>query len=616
MIFLKHSNTFKMLERLIQARANGKISDAAYKSAQKWLTDQELLLFRDQVATLIREEQFDELEDAFYTMIPFGTGGRRGTCGVGPNRINTRTIGESAQGLAAYISQFGVAAKQRGVVIAYDTRNNSKQFAEYSAQVLCGNGITTYLFREFRSTPELSFAVRELGTIAGIVISASHNPPSDNGFKVYWEDGGQVVPPHDRAIIAEVNKVNTLQMKDLQEAERQGLFSYVSNEIDQHYIAQVAALSLIPNRSVRLVYSPLHGTGQTSILPVLRLTGFQDLHLVEAQMAPDGNFPNVHDHFPNPELPAASEMAMELAQQVDADVGFTSDPDADRLGVFCKHVDPEGQAQWMLLNGNQVGVLLTDFIGKKLKDQGQLPEKGVVVKTMVTTDMVSEIARDYGLLTVDDLLVGFKYIAEVIRNLPPDQQFIFGAEESLGYLRGDFVRDKDAATAALLLAEMAAELKSQKRSLYDHLNSLYRKYGYFLEMLKNVYVSGAEGTARVARMMEGLRAQPPLSLAGKRVIEVIDRQAGAAIAPETRKTLRPIGGTKGNVLVFVLSEDRHTRVTIRPSGTEPKIKYYGAIRKDVSLDLSFQEFEQLKAETRDALQSYVESLATEAEKRG
>lgn len=605
-----------MIEQLTRAYTDGKISDAAYKSAQKWLTDQEFLPFRDQVATLIREEQFGELEDAFYTMIPFGTGGRRGTCGVGTNRINTRTIGESAQGLAAYISQFGAAAKQRGVVIAYDTRNNSKQFAEYSAQVLCGNGITTYLFREFRSTPELSFAVRELGTIAGIVISASHNPPSDNGFKVYWEDGGQVVPPHDHAIIAEVNKVRVLHIKDLQEAEQQGLFSYVSDEIDQQYIVQVAALSLIPNRSVRLVYSPLHGTGQTSILPVLRHAGFQDLRLVEAQMAPDGNFPNVHDHFPNPELPAASELAMALAQQVDADLGFTSDPDADRLGVFCKHLDPEGQAQWILLNGNQVGALLTDFIGKKLKDQGQLPEKGVVVKTMVTTDMVSEIARDYGLLTVDDLLVGFKYIAEVIRNLPPDQQFVFGAEESLGYLCGDFVRDKDAATAALLLAEMTAELKSQKRSLCDHLNSLYRKYGYFLETLKNVYVSGAEGTARVARMMEGLRTQPPLSLAGKRVIEVIDRQAGAAIAPETRKTLRPIEGAKGKVLVFVLSEDRHTRVTIRPSGTEPKIKYYGAIRKDVSLDLSFQEFEQFKAETYDALQSYVESLAAEADKRG
>ena len=605
-----------MIARLTHIHTDGKISDAAYENAKKWLTHPEFQSFREQLATLIRAEQWAELEDAFYTMIPFGTGGRRGTCGVGPNRINTRTIGESAQGLAAYIGQFGEAAKQRGVVIAYDTRNNSREFAAYTAQVLTGNGVRTSLFRECRSTPELSFTVRERGAMAGVVISASHNPPGDNGFKVYWEDGGQVVPPHDTAIIAEVNKVVSLHVKDLQDAEREGLFAYLSDEIDARYIAQVAGLSLSSHRNVRIVYSPLHGTGQTSILPVLRQAGFQDLHLVEAQMAPDGNFPNVRDHFPNPELPATSEMAMELAKQVDADIGFTSDPDADRLGVFCQESVADGHRQWSLLNGNQVGALLTDFILRKLKEQGKLPEKGVVVKTMVTTDMASAIAKDYGMLTVDDLLVGFKYIAEVIRNLPEDQHFVFGAEESLGYLHGTFVRDKDAATAALTIAEMAAELKAQKRTLFDHLKKLYRKYGYFWETLKNVYVSGAEGTARVARMMEGLRTQPPLTLGGKQVIEVIDRQAGVAIAPETGKTLRQVAGAQGNVLVFILSEDRHTRVTIRPSGTEPKIKYYGAIRKDASFDMSDQDLEDLKAETQEKLHTYVESLAAEAEKRG
>jgi phosphomannomutase len=349
---------------------------------------------------------------------------------------------------------------------------------------------------------------------------------------------------------------------------------------------------------------------------VLRQAGFQDLHLVEAQMTPDGNFPQVPENFPNPELPAASEMAMALAKEVNADLGMTSDPDADRLGVFCKHNSSEEGDQWSLLTGNQVGVLLAEFILRKLKEQEKLPEKGVVVKTMVTTDLASEIAQDYGMLTVDDLLVGFKYIAEVIRNLPEDQQFVFGTEESLGYLHGTFVRDKDAATAALTIAEMTAELKAQKRTLVDHLNNLYRKYGYYWESLKNVYVSGAEGTARVARMMEGLRSHPPLKLGGRQVIEVIDRQTGAAIAPETGKTLRQVEGAKGNVLVFVLSEDRHTRVTIRPSGTEPKIKYYGAIRKDASFDMSEQELEQLKAETREKLKTYVESLVAEAEKRG
>jgi phosphomannomutase len=295
---------------------------------------------------------------------------------------------------------------------------------------------------------------------------------------------------------------------------------------------------------------------------------------------------------------------------------MTSDPDADRLGVFCKHTDESGTSEWILLNGNQVGALLTDFILTKLQAQGTLPEKGVVVKTLVTSDLVSAIAKQFGMLTVDDLLVGFKYIGEVIRNLPEDRQFLFGAEESLGYLRGTFARDKDAATAAITVAEMAAELKAQGRSLYDRLNVLYGKYGFFGELLKSVYVSGAEGTARVARMMEGLRSQPPLSLAGKRVIEVIDRQSGKAIAPETGKTLREIDGTRGNVLVFILSEDGHTRVTIRPSGTEPKIKYYGAIRKEASLDLSTQELEELKSATMEQLESYMEDLVAESEKRG
>ena len=603
-------------ERLQQAKSGAKLSSAAYDNVKKWLTNDEYLDYRTDIEQLIRAERFVELEDCFYSMIPFGTGGRRGTCGIGPNRINTRTIGESAQGLAAYITGFGEEARKRGVVIAYDTRLTSKEFADFTAKVLTGNRIKTYLFEDFRSTPELSFAVRTLGTMAGVVISASHNPPSDNGFKVYWEDGGQIVAPHDSAIIERVNQVTTLSLMELDDAREQGLLHFVGEEIDRQYIQAVSKLSLSPNRDIKIVYSPLHGTGQTSVLPILRQAGFEQLHLVEEEMIPDGNFPHVPDNFPNPELPAASEAAMDLARELDADIGMTSDPDADRLGVFCKHTDENDMSEWILLNGNQVGALLTDFILTKLREKGQLPEQGVVVKTLVTTDLASAIAKHFGMLTVDDLLVGFKYIAEVIRKLPEDQQFLFGTEESLGYLRGTFVRDKDAATAAITLSEMAAELKAQGRSLYDRLNVLYGKYGFFGELLRSVYVTGAEGTARVARMMEGLRSQPPISLAGKRVIEVIDRQSGKAIAPETGKTLRKIEGTKGNVLVFVLSEDGHTRVTIRPSGTEPKIKYYGAIRKDASLDLSIQDLEALKSAAMESLESYMADLVGEAEKRG
>ncbi|MBD3309423.1 phospho-sugar mutase [candidate division KSB3 bacterium] len=605
-----------IVEKLTQAHTQGLLSKAAYTNAKKWLTHPEYQDYQGQIVGLVQDENFPELEDSFYTIIPFGTGGRRGTSGVGPNRINTRTIGESAQGLATYIGQFGESAKQRGVVIAYDTRNNSQKFAGYTAQVLTGNGIKTYLFQEFRATPELSFAVRKLGTMAGVVISASHNPPSDNGFKVYWDDGGQVVAPHDQAIIAEVNAVTTLNLMDLDTAQQQGLFEYVGPDIDTQYIQAVVDLSLTGNRNVKIVYSPLHGTGQTSILPVLRTAGFEDIYLVDAQMAPDGNFPHVKNHFPNPELSDTCEMAMSLAKEVDADLGLTSDPDADRLGVFCKHQDDQGNVHWLLLNGNQVGALLTDFILNTLNEQGNLPPKGVIVKTLVTTDLAERIAQEFGMVTVSDLLVGFKFIAEVIRNLPQDQEFIFGLEESLGYLRGTFTRDKDAATAAITLAEMAAELKEQGQSLYDRLNFLYRKYGYFQETLKNVYVSGAEGTARVARMMAELRAQPPQQLAGKRVSEVIDRQEGVVIAPETGKVIREVTGTKGNVLVFVLSEDGHTRVTIRPSGTEPKIKYYGAMRKEASLGMSHDELEDLKSTTRQTLETYVNSLVDEAEKRG
>jgi len=604
---------------LAQANKEGKISETACNNVKKWLTSTEYHDYQEEIVALVNTGNFTELEDNFHTIIPFGTGGRRGTCGIGPNRINTRTIGESAQGLAAYISQFGEDAKKRGVAIAYDTRNTSEEFAEFTAKVLAGNGIKTYLFKEFRTTPELSFAVRELGTVAGVVISASHNPPSDNGFKVYWEDGGQIVAPHDKAIIQEVNKVTTLNLMELDEAEKQKLFEYVGKEVDEKYIQNVLDLALTSDRNVKIVYSPLHGTGQTSIIPVLQKAGFQDLHFVEQQMSPDGDFPFVKDNFPNPEILAASEMAITLAKEIDADVGMTSDPDADRLGVFSKFTDEDGNAQWIKLNGNQVGVLLVDFILSKLKQQGKLPKKGVVVKTMVTTDLASIIARDFGMLTVDNLLVGFKFIAEVIRNLPPDQEFIFGVEESLGYLRGTFVRDKDAATAAISVAELAADLKAQGKSLYDRLNEIYKQYGYFLETLKNVYVSGAEGVARVARMMEGLRSQPPQELAGACVIEVIDRLTGTAIAPETGNVIREVEGTRGNVLVFVLSEDGHTRVTIRPSGTEPKVKYYGAIsaiRRDTSSGISDEELKQLKDKAHEALTSYVNSLAAEAEKRG
>ena len=545
------------------------LSQTAQENVTTWLTNAKYAEYKPELEKLIAKEDWKTLEDSFFMTIPFGTGGRRGKVGVGSNRINKATIGESAQGLCDYIvAQFGESAKQSGIVIAHDTRTTSREFAEYIANIIAANGFTTYLFDSFRATPELSFAVRYLKTIAGIVISASHNPPQDNGFKAYWTDGAQIIPPHDKGIIEAVEKVQSLP------AIKNNLESVqiVGKEVDDAYIAAIAKESLSESRSASIVYSPLHGTGTTSAKKILEHVGFSHLTIVEEQATPDGTFPNLPNNIPNPEVPSASEMLIEYAKRLSADIGISTDPDADRLGVVAQDTD----GAYKLLTGNQIAALATYYVANK-------GAKGFVVRTIVTTDLLDAIAQDFNLPIYNNILVGFKYVAQLIREKQDEgnKTFLIGGEESYGLLKGSYCRDKDAAVAALLLCELTSELKDQGKSLMWQLNELYKKYGVFTETLSNIQYPGADGFANMQRIMKQLRENPPKDIAGTPITAVIDREKFE-------------GTEKGNVLIFELSDDHHTRLTIRPSGTEPKIKIYTQLHMPVSQEISDKELEQAK----------------------
>jgi len=569
---------------------NGDVSDEAYANITRWLEEEQYADFRDDIHEMIHAKDFAELNDCFYTIIPFGTGGRRGPSGPGPNRMNLRTVGESAQGLADYIQDHGDEGKRRGVAIAHDTRLNSRQFAEETARVLAGNGIKAFLFEGYRSTPELSFAVRHLNAMAGVVISASHNPPRDNGFKAYWEDGGQIVPPHDKNIIAKVMEVTDIASMPLDEARDKGLFEEIGRDVDAAYLQRVVGVLLTDARDVKVMYSPLHGTGTTNITPALSAAGFDQVQLVEEQTAPDGNFPNVPDHFPNPELPAALEMVMAKAKAAECDLAMASDPDADRLGGAI----PGPDGSMVRLNGNQIGALITEFILSEKQKAGTLPKRGIVVRTLVTSPLISEIARAYGVETEENLLVGFKYIGELIEKMDPDMEFLFGSEESHGYLAGTFVRDKDASIAAVLMAELAANLKREGKTVYGQLNQIFRTYGCYAETLKNLYLAGQEGSRQITHIMATLRDDPPTAIGGHDVAEMIDRQSGKILQVPGKADVGEVDGAKGDVLVFRLTEGGE--VTVRPSGTEPKAKFYVTVNRAVPESASDDELERQKAD--------------------
>ncbi len=528
--------------------------------------------FREEIATLIANQDENELTDRFYKDLEFGTGGLRGVLGAGSNRMNTYTIRKATQGLADYIiSVSGSGAKQPEVAIAYDSRIKSDEFSKEAASVLAGNGIKVHLYSELRPVPMLSFAVRQLGATAGIVITASHNPPEYNGYKVYWSDGCQIISPHDQGIIDRVNALKDLskvKLIDFHKGLEQGLIQMIPDSLEQIYFDKVDAL--LPgvvdyNKEFGVVFTPLHGAGNFPIREMLKRRGFTRVHIVASQEKADGNFPTVTS--PNPEEPSALKIAQESAGPNDQLI-IGTDPDADRLGVMVKH-----QGEWHKINGNQIGQLLLDYFLQKQSEKDAIPDDAVFVTTIVTSGLGELIAKKYGVRTIETL-TGFKYIGSIIREIETDNsgQFIFGTEESHGYLLGDFVRDKDGVMAATLFSEMCAELAHEGKTALDQLDIIHQEHGYHIDSLVNKVIKGITGAQKIRDIMSFLRSHPPEAIAGVKVATVKDYQEQTIFDRKSGKISGQTEQPASNVLAFYM--DDGSRITARPSGTEPKIKFY------------------------------------------
>ena len=561
----------------------------------QWCTDE---YFDEATKTELKALKGDEkeIEDRFYRQLEFGTGGLRGVIGAGTNRMNIYTVRQATQGLANYVlSQNG---QDRGVAIAYDSRIMSPEFAMEAALCLNANGIKTYRFTSLRPTPELSFAVRELGCIAGIVLTASHNPREYNGYKVYWEDGGQITPPHDKNILAEVAKVTSFEQvktMSLEAAKNAGLFQEIGEEIDDKYMVELKKQSIHPEvikemaKDFTIVYTPLHGTGNLPVRRVLKELGFEKVYVVKEQELPDGNFPTVA--YPNPESPKAFEMALALAKEVDADIVLATDPDADRLGVYCKDTK---NGEYVSFTGNMSGMLIAEYILKERIATGTMPENPALVETIVTTDMAKVIATDYNVKLIE-VLTGFKYIGEQIRWFEEQNtyNYVFGLEESYGCLAGTYARDKDACVAVMMLCEVASWYKKQNMTLWDAMVAMYEKYGYFKEGLETMTLKGMDGAAQIQEMMNNARNNPPTELAGLQVLAVRDYKADSRKDMVTGE-ITSTGLPSSNVLYYEL--ENNSWCCIRPSGTEPKIKFYFGVKGD-----SLEDSEYKLASLRNAL---------------
>jgi phosphoglucomutase len=544
------------------------VSDAAYNNIQSWLTEPKYELYRSELLHHIESQEWQFLEDSFFKIIEFGTGGRRGTTGIGSNRINKVTIGESAQALCSYALKFDADAASKGVAIAYDTRISSEELSKFTAEVCAANGFKVYIFESFRSTPELSFAVRHLGCAIGIVISASHNPPADNGFKPYWSDGGQLVSPHDKGVLSEAASIDRIKTMSFDEGISTGKITTTGSEVDEAYVAAAVKEVEGKSRDVSIVYSPLHGAGSTNTLPILREAGFNNIETVDSQMVPDGNFPTIENGKANPEEPGANDLAVAAMMASGADIAVTNDPDADRIGVMVNH-----QGSPVYLNGNQSAVLATEYVLRKKYEKGELTPKHYIAKTIVTTDMLCALADTYNVRTYGNMLIGFKYIGALIHAKEnTDEIFVIGGEESYGLLKGTYTRDKDGAIGAVPLAEYAAELKSQGKTLIDRLFELYKEHGVYAEQLTTAYCLGAKGFEQMKETMVRLRQSPPSDVNGEKVTAVLDYAAlikkNVATGEETS-----IDCLSGDVVVLEFGDERR-RVTVRPSGTEPKLKFY------------------------------------------
>ncbi|QEH36826.1 Phosphoglucomutase [Aquisphaera giovannonii] len=588
-----------------QAEASQQLSPPAASAIRRWLTESPFAQYRPRLLEDIEAKRWKTLDDAFFAVLEFGTGGRRGVMyPVGTNVLNARTMAESARGLADYVTGRKGEGSPRSCVIARDSRHNSPEFADLCARVLAAAGFTVYLFPEARSTPLLSFAVRHLKCDAGIMITASHNPPSDNGFKCYAATGGQVIPPDDAGIIGCVKEVSDGEIPEmpLDRAKAEGKLVLVGAEVDEAYIASVVGESVGNARDISIVYTPLHGVGETSVAAALATAGFKRVNILASQRTPDGDFPNVPNHVANPENPSALEAAIAEAKATGADLVLASDPDADRIGVGLP-ATADKAGPWVTLDGNQIGVLIAAFVMKEMEARGKLRSDHYLVTTLVSTQMTAAIGKREGIKTEDDLLVGFKWIGERIDREGP-AGFLFGFEESHGYLKGTYARDKDAAVASLLFAELAATVKDRNQTVLEYLDDLYVDVGHYGEHLINKTYKGREGVEQIKALMAAFRSGPPKSVGGAEVTEVYDYQAHEIRALKGTAAARPLPHPSGDLLIFHTSVPG-VRFAARPSGTEPKIKFYLFARSEVKGPGKLAE---AKAETRTRLDHMVRDI--------
>ena len=572
---------------------------ACEAKAQEWLSSSVYDAdTQAEVRRMLENSDKTDLVECFYQNLEFGTGGLRGIMGVGTNRMNIYTVGAATQGLSNYLNKNFKDLEQIAVVIGHDCRNNSRLFAEVSANIFAANGIKVYLFDDMRPTPEMSFAIRQLGCQSGIILTASHNPKEYNGYKAYWDDGAQVLAPHDTGIIEEVNKVKAEDIKGLSTVldEANPLIEIIGEEIDKLYLEQIKTISIDPEvirrqRDMKIVYTPIHGTGMMLIPRSLKLWGFENINTVPEQMVKDGNFPTVQS--PNPENAEALSMAIALAKKIDADIVMASDPDADRVGMACK----DSNGEWVLVNGNQTCMIFLYYIIKNRIAMGKMKGNEFIVKTIVTTELIKSIA-DKNHVEMYDCYTGFKWIARQIRLNEGKKQYIGGGEESYGFLAEDFVRDKDAVSACSLLAEICAWAKDQGKTLFDVLMDIYVEYGFSLNQTINVVKPGKTGADEIKQMMVDFRANPPKELGGSEVVMVKDYQTLKATDNQGHVTDidQP---TTSNVLQWYSADG--TKVSVRPSGTEPKIKFYIEVTGEMKCPKCYPEAEKKATQTVEAV---------------
>ncbi len=544
------------------------MNQAINQKIASWLEGNFDAATKEEIRSL-QANQPDVLEDAFYRNLEFGTGGLRGLMGVGTNRVNKYTIGMATQGFSNYLLKT-YPNESISVVVGHDSRNNSRYFAETTAQVFAANGIKVFLFEALRPTPELSFAIRQLQCKAGVVCTASHNPKEYNGYKAYWNDGGQLVPPHDKNVITEVEAIQSLD--EVKWTGGDALIEIIGAAMDASYIAMLKTLSVYPEviaaqSDLKIVYTPIHGTGITLVPKVLEAYGFKNVHVVEEQATPDGNFPTVA--YPNPEESETMRIGLEKAKALNADILLGTDPDADRVGIGVKN----HKGEWVLMNGNQTAVLAFAYMMEARRAKGIAAPNDMVVTTIVTTEMINEVARQ-NKVNCYNVLTGFKWIAELVKEKEGKENYIIGGEESFGLMIGDQIRDKDAVSAVALLCEMAAYEKNKGKSLFDKMIELYMQYGFYYEHLISITKKGMNGQQEIAAMMEGYRKQPPTEIAGSKVVTLLDYQLQVSTNLQTG-VQTTIQLPKSNVLQFVTEDG--TKISARPSGTEPKIKFYFSV---------------------------------------